>query len=101
MFYFFYFLECGSTITLKSLVMTTSRTSVGLFLLCVDFSVFFFFSILLYIPFALVFFVVLWALFLQNCLQNQLETSNEIIFLLRRFLSASAGLLGHQQSRIT
>ena len=101
MFHCFCFLDCGSTITLKSLVVTLSRTSVGLFLLCVDFSVFLFFSILLYIPFALVFFIVLWALFLQNCLQNQFETSNEIVFLLRRFLSASARLLGHQQPRIT
>ena len=56
MFHCFCFLDCGSTITLKSLVVTLSRTSVGLFLLCVDFSVFLFFSILLYIPFALVFF---------------------------------------------
>lgn len=53
MFYFFYFLECGSTITLKSLVMTTSRTSVGLFLLCVDFSVFFFFFNTALYPFCL------------------------------------------------
>lgn len=61
-FYLFYFLECGSTIMLKSLAMTISRISVGLSLLSVDFSVFLFFSILLYIPFALVFFIVLWGI---------------------------------------
>lgn len=67
-FYFFYFLECGSTITLKSLAMTISRISVGPSPLCVDFSVFLFFSILLYIPFALVFFIVLWGIVFSKLL---------------------------------
>lgn len=56
-------------------LMGISRAYVGLFLLFVDFPMFFFFfKILLCVLYALVFFIVCWALFLQNCLQNQFET---------------------------